>query len=775
MRIVPSLFALVFAAVPAFAEDGLPEGALRRFGSPDGAHGEEIVDAAFSADGTRLLTLGAAALRAWDVPSLRPRYSVELETEGTFLALSADGALAGIGQENGVFLFHVADGTPAGRMYGPPASLVFGAFSPDGKRFAATDEEGDLRIWDVATRSYVAGDAPGDSKPLPSGLAWSGDRVVTWDEDGDVRVSDGASGKDLRTFRTGADGTDGGAVSPDGKTLALAVDGGGVRAWSLETGEEAEAPVGEEAELATGLAWSPDGSCLAWGDYEDRLCVWSLADKKARVTVPMRGADAAPAFSRDGKWLAAGAGGYRITLIDAATGKRATEPAGHDGAVQALQFDASGGTLWSAGADGDAWAWDLATGAGKRLFQNGAPLRAVGPLDGGARFITATNEGGLAVWDAATSKRLLQSGNRLGALEDWGWAAGSGKMFVLGQNGHGEIWDGSLGAPLATFDVAMQPGAGAALSPDGRIVALTTGVELSLFDARSGVKLTKQSIGQNGLASPEFSPDGAWVVAGDRNAGEVVFEVATGQAFAVRSAAGPERIAFVGLSRIVCADPKGTLRFVDLAASAEDDPARALPARIVSLAVSPDGRVAATGFADGTVLAWEVPSGSDAGAVAAQPWEKLGGAAEEAFRVIASCARAGPETVKALAAGLARVPDVPSSVRGSLAGLGSDQADARERAEEELKKAGGEAEPAVREAMHGASPEVASRLESVLASCDLPPCKSAELVRRARAIAALERCGSIEAREALGRVASSSPFGSEKRAAEAALKRLGRR
>src|SRR5262249_34811710 len=148
-------------------------------------------------------------------------------------------------------------------------------------------------------------------------------------------VHDAATGKEVRQWRvTGGTGNEieAAAVSPDGKTLALAIKDR-VRLYDVGAGEELrrmpEDP-GEGGALLRSLAFSPDSKRLAVGGYRTQsgigavLSVYSVADGKC---LARRKEDdhsfGCLAYSPDGKDLAT-ADGQHVAVRDAATLKDRT-------------------------------------------------------------------------------------------------------------------------------------------------------------------------------------------------------------------------------------------------------------------------------------------------------------------------------------------------------------------------------------------------------------------------------------------------------------------
>jgi WD40 repeat protein len=165
------------------------------------------------------------------------------------------------------------------------------AFSPDGKRVAGLGSNGTLRVWDVATGKEVLRLAT--SHPTTLAFSPDGKTLVAGTPAGTLIVHDATTGKELRVVRGAHEhGVVRVAITPDGRYHVSAGrrkhvgiepwapdHDGEIKVWDAATGKEL---FGFKTHVSgvSGMALDPAGTRVAASTLAGRqpVKVWSLAD-----------------------------------------------------------------------------------------------------------------------------------------------------------------------------------------------------------------------------------------------------------------------------------------------------------------------------------------------------------------------------------------------------------------------------------------------------------------------------------------------------------------
>jgi WD40 repeat protein len=219
---------------------------------------------------------GNNAVRAWKTaPRKRSdtlkAHAMFLKREFSSLVFSPDGkTIASGSMGNTVRLWDAASEQRSRVLNGHSDSVTSIAFSPDGRTIASGSFDGTLRLWEVSPGLHI--------RTLKAGLVSSiifsqdGERIVSADYDGVVRIWSAASGQELQVLK-GPAGTDTVvALSPNGKTIALAGNYI-IRAWNAISGRELYT-VERPGQAITSLVFSADGKTMASGGTGSAIDLW---------------------------------------------------------------------------------------------------------------------------------------------------------------------------------------------------------------------------------------------------------------------------------------------------------------------------------------------------------------------------------------------------------------------------------------------------------------------------------------------------------------------
>lgn len=520
------------------------------------------------------------------------------------------------------------------------------------------------------------------------------------------------------------------AVGPDKKSFVGTYSGGStLQRWDLATGKPLWTDTREFGHTGDvyRLAFSPDGRRLATSSEDGTIRIWDVVSRqtKAIIREHPRGTWAMT-FSPDNQFLFTSSN-TEVIQWSAAEGKEThrfkIEPvkdpevqlavtsiaASIDGGLFALieASDSSGLKHFAI-----VTAWEIATG--KRLFRREEQFYAQGAALSSCAEIYAHNRG--KILDA-------MSGRERAALQ-----------LSEGSNIDQFVW------PKFAFSASQQLIAGQLRQTDrNQLRGRSDFSGLQIWDSTTGKPL--RSFGRGLLGTMAMSQNGRLFAAADLDF-LYIWDTLTGEELLKRPAPrhirGHYAISFVS-----------------------------------AMAFSPDGRRLATGFPDSTILLWEMPQPKT------QPATDLKAALADlgsedsikAWSAVWALAGSPKEAVKLLHESLKPVPPIPPErLKALLTDLESPQFAKREAASRDLTSIVEQADPALRNALSGASAEKRQRIVAILATPYAKP--SAHMLKYLRGVQALEIIAGNEANDLLRELAKGDPAARETKAARSAIFRL---
>lgn len=248
-----------------------------------GGHDDEITALAFDTAGKRLLSGGRdEKLILWDLAGRKPLQVLDVKQVIPYI-LGARGKDQFIvwqnssrgGSEMDIIKTYDIDAKPVRSLEIKDRKVQCMTFSTDGELVALGFADGSVQLWNLKDNSRVGGDWAAFNEKLGD-IALTPDKtkVIASDIECNIKVYDIAKKAVLKTFQAHKAGLNGILIGPAGNRFASISDNGEVRVWDTDTGKELRSWV-----LPTpvrNLAFSADGKKLITANGDTTLYVLNL-------------------------------------------------------------------------------------------------------------------------------------------------------------------------------------------------------------------------------------------------------------------------------------------------------------------------------------------------------------------------------------------------------------------------------------------------------------------------------------------------------------------
>ena len=387
------------------------------------------------------------------------------------------------------------------------------SFSEDGKTLACHTDEGEIELWDVASKTLHT-TLRDISKIRLCPLAFSPDskRVAGADQNGKIQVWDVNSGEVLFSFP--AEHTPGLgklAFSPDNSILGVG-QGATIQLWDTSTFTRLSNHIDTNGYVD--FVFSLDGNTVTstsrfdytkkWRDAHveesvtGTLNVWDVrsADKLSEFTVESHKGDV-PAkwrrsgmssngtsgpiiFSQDGHILAAvqnskeATKDYRFTILlwevwEDPRRQKHLILKGHTNRINALAFAANSNTLASSSDDGTIRIWDTSTGTQVSSFRSREVSSLALSIDG--KILASNSAGQIQLWNITSGKQLTSLEGQNKSVTDLEFSPDNKILTSGSRDGMIQLWDISTGKLLASLRGHTSRITNLVFSSDGKILA----------------------------------------------------------------------------------------------------------------------------------------------------------------------------------------------------------------------------------------------------------------------------------------------------------------
>ncbi len=501
---------------------------------------------------------------------------------------------------------------PDGKTFvtGEPEKVV--AFAPDGKTFVTGEpEKNEIRLWDEASGSL--GDVFKE-KPDPS-LG----RTIAKLLGGDSKEKKVPKGVETLAY------------SSDSKTIASAHDDNIVRLWDTATKVQRVNLKGH-SEIINTITFSPDSTLLASGSADNTIMLWDV--NKGRHVVTLSGhknSINALTFSPTKKGLlASGSSDGTVRFWDTNTGDElAIFATGYTESVKSVAFSKNNAMLCSAASNGTVQIWNTKTG--KELpsppiphydminalaFSQDATLFA---CNGADTIVSSKGTTASARWRSHKEIQLwmLPTGDQLTSYsQETSTLAFSpdNKILAAGTRHQGiRLLDINSGVELFNFNTKDPFERNLVFSPNGKFLATYgTHIQTQLWDVTEQREIMLPNIqNTNALA---FSPNSSLLALKYREGIDLwritpigiekhkVISLENHRGFGSILLFSPDGNTLLDIQSV---GRKHLIQLWDVDSGRDHGTVSGHTKWIETLAFSHDGKILASGAADGTVLLWD--------------------------------------------------------------------------------------------------------------------------------------------------------------------------
>ncbi|MEN3303819.1 MAG: hypothetical protein V7603_21, partial [Micromonosporaceae bacterium] len=404
------------------------------------------------------------------------------------------------------------------------------------------------------------------------------------------------------------------AYSPDGGTLAIGSDDGGVLICDVASGLPVRTLQGHRNRVYA-VAYDTAAHLLVTGSADETVRLWDADHGDARHVLhgfrdwvwPMEVSPHRPL-------LAVGDGDGLVRLYDTGTGALRHELPGHAAPIWSIAFH-PGGALATSDNDGVVRIWNTGTGALLREVRGGDVVYRLAYSSDGRTLATAGRAGALRLWDAATAEPRYRLRGHEGHVYSLDFHPDGTVLATGDTHGAVRLWDVSTGHALRVLSRHSGAVYSVRFGPGGEVLATadSDGV-VRLWEPGSG-QVRHELSGHRGSVWPvSFRPTGGQLVTSSNDGSTRLWDTTTGQCQHVLRGHG-RRITSVtfrddGAMLASCGND-GVVRLWDPRTGQSTGQLSGTADRLISSVFCPGSHLLAAASGDGGVHLWNTDTRTD--------------------------------------------------------------------------------------------------------------------------------------------------------------------
>lgn len=334
------------------------------------------------------------------------------------------------------------------------------------------------------------------------------------------------------------------------------------------------------------IAFSPDGRLAISGSHDNKAKLWDVATGRLiRTLLGHSRQVVSVVFSPDGRLALSGSDDKTARLWDVATGQVMHILQGHSAMVKSVAFSPDGRLALTGSWDDTLKIWEVGTGREIRTFRgHSKSVESVAFSPDGRLALSGSRDKTIKVWDVASGQNIKTLEGHSDMVISVAFSP-DGRLAISGSYDKSvKLWDMNTGQEIRTLRGHSQVLRAVAFSQNGRLALSGDGDQaLKVWDVNTGRELKTLGGHSKGVIAVAFSPDGKLALSSGFVTGQIEYDLSSGLGWATK--------------------------LWDMDTGQEIRTLRGYTNWVLSVAFSPDGRLALSGSADRTIKIWDVASG----------------------------------------------------------------------------------------------------------------------------------------------------------------------